>query len=154
MTHYYKRHGTTCLFVALKLSTGEVICETYKKHRHQEVLRFLKKIEQTVPKGQEIHIILDNYATHKHAKVMEWIEQKKRIYLHFILTSSSWLNLVERFFCMLTQKQLRRGVFCSGPNLNNVFTTILRSIMRIQNHWFGQSRLTSFSVNWRERNVY
>lgn len=76
-----------------------------------------KKIEKTVPKGQEIHIILDNYATHKHAKVIEWIEQKKRIYLHFIPTSSSWLNLVERFFCMLTQKQLRRGVFCSVAEL-------------------------------------
>jgi len=101
----------------LQLSTGEVIGETYKKHRHQEVLRFLKKVEKNVPKGQEIHIILDHYSTHKHAKVIEWIERKKRVFLHFIPTSSSWLNLVERFFCTLTEKQLRRGVFCSVAQL-------------------------------------
>lgn len=117
MTHDYKRHGTTNLFVALEMATGEVIGETDKRHRHQEVLKFLRKVERAVPKGQEIHIILDNYSTHKHAKVLEWIERKKRIFLHFAPTSASWLNLVERFFCSLTQKQLRRGVFCSVAQL-------------------------------------
>ena len=117
MTHDYTRHGTTNLFVALETATGEVIGETSKRHRHQEVLKFLRKVERAVPKNQEIHIILDKYSTHTHAKVLDWIEQKKRIFLHFIPTSSSWLNLVERFFCTLTQKQLRRGVFCSVAQL-------------------------------------
>ena len=111
MTHDYKRHGTTTLFAALNMATGEVIGKTYRKHRHQEVLRFLREVEKTVPKEQEIHIVLDNYATHKHEKVLAWIERKKRVFLHFIPTSASWANLVERFFGILTQKQIRRGVF-------------------------------------------
>ena len=82
MTHDYKRHGTTTLFAALNMATGEVIGKTYRKHRHQEVLRFLREVEKTVPQEQEIHIVLDNYATHKHEKVLAWIERKKRIYLH------------------------------------------------------------------------
>ena len=117
MTHDYKRHGTTNLFVALEVASGEVISETYKRHRHQEVLKFLRKVERAVPKDQQIHIILDNYSTHKHAKVLEWIERQKRIFLHFTPTSASWLNLVERFFCTLTRKQLRRGVFTSVAHL-------------------------------------
>ena len=111
MTHDYKRHGTTTLFAALNMATGEVIGKTYRKHRHQEVLRFLREVEKTVHKEQEIHIVLDNYATHKHEKVLAWIERKKRVFLHFIPTSASWANLVERFFGILTQKQIRRGVF-------------------------------------------
>ena len=87
MTHDYKRHGTTTLFAALNMATGEVIGKTYRKHRHQEVLRFLREVEETVPKEQEIHIVLDNYATHKHEKVLAWIERKKRVFLHFIPTS-------------------------------------------------------------------
>ena len=90
MTHDYKRHGTTTLFAALNMATGEVIGKTYRKHRHQEVLRFLREVEKTVPKEQEIHIVLDNYATHKHEKVLAWIERKKRVFLHFIPTSASW----------------------------------------------------------------
>ena len=117
MTHDYKRHGTTSLFAALNVATGEVIGRTYRKHRHQEVLRFLQEVEKTVPQGQEIHIVLDNYATHKHEKVLGWIERKKRVFLHFTPTSASWANLVERFFAMLTDKQLRRGVFTSVPQL-------------------------------------
>ena len=89
MTHDYKRHGTTTLFAALDVATGEVIGESYRRHRHQEVLRFLKKVEKTVPKEQELHIILDNYATHKHEEVLRWIERGKRIFLHFVPTSSS-----------------------------------------------------------------
>ena len=117
MTHDYKRNGTTSLFVALDVASGEVIGETYKRHRHQEVLKFLREVEKAVPKDQEIHIILDNYATHKHAKVMDWIERQKRIFLHFTPTSASWLNLVERFFSTLTRKQIRRGVFHSVKDL-------------------------------------
>ena len=93
MTHDYKRHGTTTLFAALDVATGAVIGESYRRHRHQEVLRFLKKVEKAVPKEQELHIILDNYATHKHEEVLRWIERGKRIFLHFIPTSSSWLNM-------------------------------------------------------------
>ena len=117
MTHDYKRHGTTTLFAALNIATGEVIGKTYRKHRHQEVLRFLREVEKAVPKEQETHIVLDNYTTHKHEKVLAWIERKKRIFLHFTPTSASWANLVERFFGMLTQKQVRRGVFTSVPHL-------------------------------------
>lgn len=117
MTHDYKRHGTTTLFAALNIATGEVLGKTYRKHRHQEVLRFLREVEKVVPKKQEIHIILDNYAAHKHEKVLAWIERKKRIFLHFIPTSTSWANLVERFFATLTQKQIRRGIFTSVPQL-------------------------------------
>ena len=94
MTHDYKRYGTTSLFAALDLATGKVVGKTYRKHRHREVLRFLRGVEKTVPKDQEIHIVLDNYATHKHEKVLNWIERKKRIFLHFTPTSASWANLV------------------------------------------------------------
>ena len=117
MTHDYKRNGTTSLFVALEVASGRVIGETYRRHRHQEVLRFLREVEKAVPKDQEIHIILDNYATHKHSRVMEWIERQKRVFLHFTPTSSSWLNIVERFFSTLTQKRIRRGVFHSVHHL-------------------------------------
>ena len=117
MTHDYKRNGTTSLFVALEVASGRVIGETYRRHRHQEVLRFLLQVEKAVPEDQEIHIILDNYATHKHSRVMEWIERQKRVFLHFTPTSASWLNLVERFFNTLTRKQLRRGVFHSVNHL-------------------------------------
>jgi transposase len=127
MTHDYKRHGTTTLFAALNIATGEVIGKTYRKHRHQEVLRFLREVEKAVPKEQEIHIVLDNYATHKHEKVLAWIERKKRVFLHFIPTSSSWANLVERFFAMLTQKQVRRGVFTSVPDLERCLREYLLS---------------------------
>ena len=127
MTHDYKRHGTTTLFAALNMATGEVLGKTYRKHRHQEVLMFLREVERTVPKDQEIHIVLDNYATHKHDKVLAWIERKKRIFLHFIPTSASWANLVERFFAILTQKQIRRGVFTSVPHLEKCLREYLQS---------------------------
>ena len=109
------------------MATGEVIGKTYRKHRHQEVLGFLREVEETVPKEQEIHIVLDNYATHKHEKVLAWIERKKRVFLHFIPTSASWANLVERFFAILTQKQIRRGVFTSVPHLEKCFASIWRA---------------------------
>lgn len=107
--------------------TDELIGKTCRKHRHQEVLRFLCEIENSVPKEQEIHIVLDNYATHKHEKLLTWIERKKRIFLHFIPTSAPWVNLVERFFAILTQNQIRRGVFTSVPHLDKCLREYLHS---------------------------
>lgn len=119
MTHDYKRHGTTSLFVAMDVASGEVIGETCRRHRHQELLRFLRKVEKETPKGREIHIIPDNYSTHKHRKVGEWAEGTQRVHFHFVPTSSSWLNLVERFFGTLTGKRIRRGVFHSVAHLES-----------------------------------
>lgn len=117
MTHDYKRHGTTTLFAALCTLSGHVISECMAKHRHQEWLKFLKKIDANVPQHLEVHIICDNYSTHKHAKVMRWLERHPRFHVHFTPTSSSWLNMVERFFRDLTDKQIRRGVFRSVDDL-------------------------------------
>ena len=127
MTHDYKRHGTTTLFAALEVASGKVIGRTYRRHRHQEVLRFLREVDKAVPEDQEIHIVLDNDATHKHEKVLNWIGRKKRIFLHFTPTSASWANLVERFFAMLTDKQIRRGVFTSVPHLEKCLRKYLES---------------------------
>ena len=98
MTHDYKRHGTSTLFAALNVFSGEVIGECKQRHRHQEFLSFLKTVNEQTPKGKELHVIVDNYSTHKHQKVKNWLKRNKRVTLHFIPTSSSWLNLVERFF--------------------------------------------------------
>jgi transposase len=117
MTHDYKRHGTTTLFAALDVLTGKVIGSCLPKHRHTEFLKFLKIIDTEVPDGLEVHLILDNYATHKHATVAAWLDKHPRFRLHFTPTSSSWLNLVERWFGELTDKALRRGVFHSVPDL-------------------------------------
>jgi transposase len=117
MTHDYKRHGTSTLFAALNTATGEVIGECKKRHRHEEFLSFLKRIEKQTPAELSIHIIVDNYATHKHERVKSWLKRNPRVQLHFIPTSSSWLNLVERFFGLLTDKALRRGVFTSVKEL-------------------------------------
>jgi transposase len=117
MTHDYKRHGTTTLFAALDVLTGKVIGSCLPKHRHQEFLKFLRTVDREVPKGLDIHMILDNYATHKHPDITAWLDKHPRFSLHFTPTSSSWLNLVERWFRELTDKALRRGVFHSVPDL-------------------------------------
>ncbi len=117
MTHDYKRHGTSTLFAALNVFTGEIIGECMSRQRHQEFLRFLKKVNKEVPQHKELHVIVDNYATHKHEKVKNWLKRNKRVTLHFIPTSSSWLNLVERFFGYITERQIRRGVFSSVADL-------------------------------------
>jgi len=124
-THDYKRHGTSTLFAALNVATGEVIGECKSRHRHQEFLSFLKTIESTVPGGLDIHVIVDNYATHKHQKVKNWLKRNPRVHLHFIPTSSSWLNLVERFFGLITEKQIRRGVFSSVAELESAITKFI-----------------------------
>jgi len=119
MTHDYKRHGTSTLFAALNVATGKVIGECKSKHRHQEFLSFLKTVEKETPAELELHLIVDNYATHKHQKVNNWLKRNRRVHLHFIPTSSSWLNLVERFFGLITDKQIRRGVFTSVKELED-----------------------------------
>jgi transposase len=117
MTHDYKRHGTTCLFAALNVLEGKVIGSCYPRHRNLEVLKFLRTIDREVPAGLAIHLILDNYGTHNHPDVKKWLAKHLRFHLHFTPTSSSWLNLVERFFGELTRKRLRRGGFKSVPDL-------------------------------------
>jgi transposase len=117
VTHDYKRHGTTTLFAALNILKGEVIGTCVKKHRHQEFISFLNKINTAVEETYEVHCIVDNYSTHKHEKVQAWLAQHPRFHLHFIPTSSSWLNLVERWFREITTKRIRRGVFHSVPEL-------------------------------------
>jgi transposase len=111
MTHDYKRNGTATLFAALNAANGEVFGWCQERHRHQEWLKFLRLIDQTIPQDRELHVICDNYATHKHPKVQRWLERHPRFHMHFTPTSASWLNMVERFFRDLTQNQLRRGVF-------------------------------------------
>lgn len=125
MTHDYKRHGTSTLFAALNVVSGEVIGECKQQHRHQEFLSFLKTVEKQTPKELELHLIVDNYSTHKHEKVRKWLSRNRRVTLHFIPTSSSWLNLVERFFGLLTQKQLKRGVFNSVNELEVAITEFI-----------------------------
>lgn len=117
MTHDYKRNGTTSLFAAMNIADGKIISTCMKKHRHQEWIRFLNLIRSNTPKAKEVHIICDNYATHKHAKVKAWQKRNPRFHFHFTPTSASWLNMVERFFRDLTVNQLRRGVFYSVPEL-------------------------------------
>jgi transposase len=111
MTHDYKRNGTTTLFAALNVANGEVFGLCQEKHRHQEWLKFLRMIDQTVPAEKEIYLICDNYATHKHERVQRWIEKHKRFHVRFTPTSASWLNMVERFFRDITHNRIRRGVF-------------------------------------------
>jgi transposase len=113
MTHDYKRHGTTTLFAALDVKTGFVIGECLPRHRAKEFISFLKKIDRTVQKHLDLHLIMDNYSTHKTPEVKAWLVKHPRFKLHFIPTSSSWLNLVERFFAEITDKRIRRGVFTS-----------------------------------------
>ncbi len=117
VTHDYKRHGTTTLFAALNILKGEVIGTCVKRHRHQEFISFLEKIDKAVEKDLDIHCIVDNYSTHKHQEVKQWLKKHSRFHLHFIPTSSSWLNLVERWFREITTKRIRRGTFNSVPEL-------------------------------------
>ena len=117
MTHDYKRNGTTTLFAALNVLDGSVIGQCMQRHRHQEFIRFLNRIERDVPAGKLIHVILDNYATHKHPKVQDWLERHQRWTFHFTPTSASWLNAVEGFFAKLTRRRLQRGVFHSLVDL-------------------------------------
>lgn len=116
-THDYERHGTTSLFAALDIASGKVIGQCHRRHRHQEFLRFLDRIEQEVPRELEIHLVLDNYATHKTPKVAAWFKKRPRYHLHFTPTSASWLNQMERWFAKITDQRLRRSAFLCVKDL-------------------------------------
>jgi len=126
MTHDYKRNGTTTLFAALEVAEGRLIGTCMPRHRHQEWLQFLKLIDAQTPPDLDLHLIVDNYATHKHPKVKAWLTRHPRFHLHFIPTSSSWLNLVERWFAEITGKRIRRGVFRSLPELIQTITDYIQ----------------------------
>ena len=117
MTHDYKRHGTTTLFAALDVKSGLVIGDCMPRHRAKEFLSFLRRIDRAVKKPRDIHIVLDNYATHKTPEVQAWLKKHPRFNLHFTPTSASWLNLVERFFAEITMKRIRRGSYSSVDDL-------------------------------------
>ena len=117
MTHDYKRNGTTTLFAALEIAEGSIIGTCMNRHRHQEWIKFLNLIDQQTPQDLDLHLIVDNYATHKHPQVKAWLKRHRRFHCHFVPTSSSWLNMVERWFRDLTDKQIRRGVYKSVADL-------------------------------------
>ena len=125
MTHDYKRNGTTTLFAALSTLDGSVVGQCLPRHRHQEFLKFLRHLDRAFPGERDLHLIVDNYRTHKHDNVNAWLAQHPRFQLHFIPTSSSWLNLVERWFRELTEKATRRGVFHSVPDLTTAIENFL-----------------------------
>ena len=124
-THDYKRNGTTTLFAALSVLDGKVIGQCHSRHRHQEFLKFLRQLDREFPGDRELHLILDNYGTHKTPEVASWLKRRRRFVLHFIPTSSSWLNLVERWFAELTQRAVRREAFFSVPDLVKAIKTFL-----------------------------
>ena len=128
LTHDYKRNGTTTLFAAIELAEGKIIGTCMPKHRHQEWIKFLKLIDEQTPSNLDLHLMADNYATHKHPKVKRWLKRHPRFHRHFIPTSSSWLNLIERWFRDLDDKRIRRGVF---RNVDELITTIMSYI---ENH--------------------
>jgi transposase len=130
MTHDYKRHGTTTLFAALNVATGKVIHECMARHRHQEFLAFLRRVDRETDASLDLHLILDNYATHKHAKIKAWLRKHPRVHFHFTPTSASWLNLVERLFAELTQRQIRRLAVQSVPQLEDA----IRNYLDLRNH--------------------
>ena len=130
MTHDYKRHGTTILFAALNLLDGKVIGHCMKRHRHQEFIRFLNRIDRQTLPYLDIHLIIDNYATHKTPAVKRWLKKHPRFHIHFTPTSASWLNMVERFFAEITRKRIRRGVFKSVAELEQA----IYDYLAIHNH--------------------
>ena len=125
MTHDYKRNGTTSLFAALEVLQGKVIGECYERHRHQEFLKFLRRLDQEFPGEIRLHLVMDNYGTHKHPRVQAWMTRHPRFITHFVPTSSSWLNLVERWFGELTSKRIRRGSFGSVEDLEKAIEEFL-----------------------------
>jgi transposase len=127
MTHDYKRNGTTCLFAALNVLDGSVIGTCYPRHRHEEFLKFLRKIDHETPQELDLHLIIDNYATHTHPTVKAWLAKRARFHLHFTPTSSSWLNLIERWFGEITRKRIRRGSFNSVQELVSAIHDYIRA---------------------------
>jgi len=125
MTHDYKRNGTTTLFAALEVLQGHVVGQCFERHRHQEFLRFLRRLDQEFPAPTPLHLVMDNYGTHSHPKVKGWLKRHPRFRSHFVPTSSSWLNLVERWFGELTSKRIRRGSFVSVEELTKAIEEFL-----------------------------
>src|SRR5580693_10802223 len=125
MTHDYKRNGTTTLFAALEVLSGRVIGQCHERHRHQEFLRFLRRLDREFPGKTPLHLVMDNYGTHKHANVRAWLKRHPRFLCHFVPTSSSWLNLVERWFGELTSKRIRRDSFGSVADLKQAIDEFL-----------------------------
>ena len=125
MTHDYKRNGTTTLFAALEVLDGRVVGQCFQRHRHQEFLRFLRRLDNEFPGKTPLHLVMDNYGTHKHPNVKAWMKKHPRFVPHFVPTSSSWLNLVERWFGELTAKRVRRGSFSSVQELQNAIAEFL-----------------------------
>src|SRR5712692_5292401 len=125
MTHDYKRNGTTTLFAALDILQGRVVGQCFERHRHQEFLRFLRRLDQEFPGAVPLHLVLDNYGTHKHPKVRTWLKRHPRVIPHFVPTSSSWLNLIERWFGELTGKRVRRGSFANVEELQQAILEFL-----------------------------
>jgi len=146
MTHDYKRHGTTTLFAALDVLEGKVIGRCMQRHRHQEFIRFLNAIEKTVPTKKTVHVILDNYAAHKHPKVIAWLARHPRVTFHFTPTSASWLNAVEGFFAVLTKRRLKRGTFVGIVDLQAVPSIdTSQTTTPTQSHSDGRPTLTKSS---------
>ena len=127
MTHDYKRNGTTTLFAALNVLDGKVIGECHGRHRHQEWLKFLRRLDAEFPPQLQLHLVMDNYGTHKEPHVQAWLKKHPRFVCHFVPTSSSWLNLVERWFRELTEKAIRRGSFVSVPDLKQAIDEFMRA---------------------------
>ena len=128
MTHDYKRHGTTTLFAALNTLDGKLIGTCMKRHRHQEWIKFLTLIDEQTPADKQLHLIVDNYSTHKHPRVLSWLKRHPRFHIHFTPTSGSWLNMVERWFRDLTDKRLRRGIFKSVPKLIDAIESYITQV--------------------------
>ena len=125
LTHDYKRNGTTTLFAALELLQGQVVGECYQRHRHQEFLKFLRRLDEEFPEPVPLHLVMDNYGTHKKHEVRTWLKKHPRLVLHFVPTSSSWLNLVERWFGELSRQCIRRGAFFSSQDLKQAIREFL-----------------------------
>jgi transposase len=137
-THDYERHGTTTLFAALNVLEGKVIAACQPRHRHQEFLRFLNQIDESVDSGLQIHLVLENYGTHKHPAVKKWLAVQPRYHVHFTPTSSSWLNQIERWFAEITRKRIRRGTFRSVRDLTKTISKITSSAtIGTHNHFSG-----------------
>jgi transposase len=145
-THSYVRHGTTSLFAALDVASGFVIGKCYKRHRAVEFLKFLKEIDAQVPEGLDVHIVMDNYATHKTPKIKAWLARRPHYHVHFTPTSASWINQVERWFAELTRKQIQRGVQPPSGSSRPTSVPSLTCITKTRSPSNGPSPLTRF---WR-----
>ena len=138
MTHDYKRNGTTTLFAALEVAQGKVVGQCFARHRNREFLKFLRRLDQEFPGDIPLHLVMDNYGTHKHPNVQAWLKKHPRFLPHYVPTSSSWLNLVERWFSELTSKRIRRGTFLNVPTSSRLLKSLWTPGIGIQNHLFGQ----------------